>query len=101
VPSASAGTRPAARIDPGAIAAAARHGLPLRRLLPRRIDDIRADGDLVITVCDSAHEALGDQADLHWSVPDPVAAGGDAAFDSAVDELARRVDDLAPRVTPT
>jgi protein-tyrosine-phosphatase len=100
VPSASAGTRPAARIDPGAIAAAARHGLPLRRLLSRRIGDIRADGDLVIPFCDSAHETLRGQADLHWSVPDPVAVGGDAAFDSALDELARRVDDLAPRVTP-
>jgi protein-tyrosine-phosphatase len=54
-----------------------------------------ADGDLVITVCDSAHEELGELADLHWSVPDPV---GEADFDSSVDELSRRVDDLAPHV---
>jgi ArsR family transcriptional regulator, arsenate/arsenite/antimonite-responsive transcriptional repressor / arsenate reductase (thioredoxin) len=100
VPSASAGTHPAARIDPGAIAAAARHGLPLSRLRPRRIDQVRAQGDLVITVCDSAHEELGDRADLHWSVPDPVRAGSDAAFDSAVGELSRRVDDLAPCLIP-
>ncbi len=35
VPVASAGTHPAAAIDPGAIAAAARHRLPLPRLRPR------------------------------------------------------------------
>ena len=27
--------------------------------------DVRADGDLIITVCDSAHEELGELADLH------------------------------------
>jgi hypothetical protein len=35
VPAASAGTRPAGMIDPGAIAAARRHQLPLPRLRPR------------------------------------------------------------------
>ena len=49
----------------GAIAAAVRRGLPLRRPRPRRIDHVRADGDLIITVCDSAHEELGELADLH------------------------------------
>ena len=34
VPAASAGTHPAAAIDPGAIAAAGRHQLPLRRAAP-------------------------------------------------------------------
>jgi protein-tyrosine-phosphatase len=52
----------------------------------------------VITVCDSAHEELGTDA-LHWSIPDPVAAGTDAAFDAAFDELAARVDALASRLT--
>ena len=59
VPAASAGTHPAAAIEPGAIAAARRHRLPLRRLRPRHISDVRQDGDLVITVCDLAHEELG------------------------------------------
>jgi len=75
LPAASAGTHPAARIDPGAIAAARRHHLPMRRLRPRHIGDIRHDGDLVITVCDLAHEELGRQAAVHWSIPDPVPAG--------------------------
>ncbi len=99
VPAASAGTHPAARIDPAAIAAAARHALPLPRLRPRRIDHVRADGDLVITVCDNAHEELGGLADLHWSVPDPAGTGTDAAFDSAIAKLSQRVDELAPHVT--
>jgi len=98
VPAASAGTHPAAVIDPGAVAAAGRHGLPLRRVRPRPIDDVRQDGDLVITVCDLAHEELGGQASVHWSVPDPVPAGDDASFDAALDELARRVNVLAPRL---
>jgi protein-tyrosine-phosphatase len=98
VPAASAGTHPAERIDPGAIAAAERHQLPLRRTRPQRIDDVHAAGDLVVTVCDLAHEELGERADLHWSIPDPVPTGRSAAFDRAYDQLARRVDDLAPRL---
>ena len=98
VPAASAGTRPATAIDPGAIAAARRHGLPLRRLRPRPIGDVREDGDLVITVCDLAHEELGELAAVHWSVPDPVRAGDDVSFDAALAELARRVSLLAPRL---
>ena len=100
VPAASAGTNPAERIDPGAIAAAERHRLPLRRLRPRSIGDVRTGGDLVITVCDLAHEELGDRADLHWSVPDPARTGTPAAFDRAYHELTRRVSDLAPRLRP-
>ena len=59
VPAASAGTHPAAAIEPGAIAAAGRHRLPLPRLRPRHISDVQHDHDLVITVCDLAHEELG------------------------------------------
>ena len=98
VPATSAGTHPAQRIDPGAIAAAERHQLPLRRTRPHRIDDVRAAGDLVITVCDLAHEELGPDTDLHWSIPDPVPAARAAAFDRAYDALARRVSELAPRL---
>jgi ArsR family transcriptional regulator, arsenate/arsenite/antimonite-responsive transcriptional repressor / arsenate reductase (thioredoxin) len=98
VPATSAGTHPASRIDPGAIAAAERHRLPLRRVRPRRMVEVQADGDLVITVCDLAHEELRDRTDLHWSVPDPARAGTAAAFDHAYNELTRRVQYLAPRL---
>jgi ArsR family transcriptional regulator, arsenate/arsenite/antimonite-responsive transcriptional repressor / arsenate reductase (thioredoxin) len=96
VPAASAGTHPAARIEPGAIAAARRHHLPMLRLRPSHISDVRHEGDLVITVCDLAHEELGRQAAMHWSVPDPVPAGDPASFDQALTELSHRIDRLAP-----
>ncbi len=98
VPAVSAGTHPAAAIDPGAIAAAGRHRLPLPRLRPRHIGEVRHDGDLVITVCDLAHEELGEAPALHWSIPDPVPAGDPASFDAALAQLADRVGRLAPRL---
>ena len=98
VPAASAGTRPADAIEPGALAAAGRQHLPLPRLRPRSISDARHDGDLVVTVCDLAHEELGGLAAVHWSVADPVPAGDPASFDAALSELAGRVRRLAPRL---
>jgi ArsR family transcriptional regulator, arsenate/arsenite/antimonite-responsive transcriptional repressor / arsenate reductase (thioredoxin) len=98
VPAVSAGTRPAARIDPGAVDAAGRRQLPLPRLRPRHVSDVLDDGDLVVTVCDLAHEELGPLAALHWSVPDPVPAGDPGSFDAALAELDRRVRRLAPRL---
>jgi protein-tyrosine-phosphatase/DNA-binding HxlR family transcriptional regulator len=100
VPAASAGTHPAAAIDPGAIAAAGRHQLPLRRVRPRHIDDVYQDGDLVVTVCDLAREELGGLAAVHWSVPDPVRSGDPESFDAALDDLGQRVGRLALRLVP-
>ena len=101
VPVASAGTHPAAAIDPGAIAVAQRHHLPLPRLRPRHYTEIRREDDLVVTVCDLAHEELGEPAAVHWSVPDPVPAGDPGSFDAALAELADRVGHFAPRLIPT
>ncbi|WP_026875682.1 helix-turn-helix domain-containing protein [Jiangella gansuensis] len=98
IPVTSAGTHPAERVDPGALAAARRHGIPLRANRPRRLRDVTTDDDLVITVCDRAHEELGEVGGLHWSVPDPVAAGTDDAFDTTVATLTNRVGSLAPRL---
>ena len=97
IPAVSAGTHPAAAIARGAIAAAQRHGVDLPDATPQSFADVAGDTDFVITVCDSAHEELGSDA-LHWSIPDPVARGTDAAFDDAFDEIARRVEQLAERV---
>jgi protein-tyrosine-phosphatase/DNA-binding HxlR family transcriptional regulator len=101
VPAASAGTHPAAAIEPGAIAAAGRHHLPLRRLRPRHISEVRQDGDLVVTVCDLAREELGQLAAVHWSVPDPVPAGDPGSFDAALAELGQRIERLAPSLVVT
>jgi protein-tyrosine-phosphatase/DNA-binding HxlR family transcriptional regulator len=101
IPAASAGTHPGPAIDPGAIAAARRHRLPLPRLRPRHISEVQGEGDLVVTVCDLAREELGQQAAVHWSVPDPVPAGDPASFDAAIVDLSHRVVRLAPRLAAT
>ena len=98
VPAASAGTHPASAIAAGAIAAAGRHHLPLRRLRPRHIDEVHERGGLIITVCDLAHEELGQQPAIRWSVPDPVPADDPGSFDTALAELRHRVERFAPRV---
>ena len=98
VPAVSAGTHPATAIDPGAVAAAGRHRLPLPRLRPRHISEVRQDGDLVVTVCDLAYEELAEATAVHWSIPDPVPAGDPRSFDAALAELAERVERFAPRL---
>ena len=93
-PAASAGTHPAERIHPGAVAAARRAGVDLAGDTPSAIDDVHRP-TVVVTVCDQAHEELDpDPSWLHWSVPDPVPAGTAEAFDAAVAELAERIDAL-------
>jgi ArsR family transcriptional regulator, arsenate/arsenite/antimonite-responsive transcriptional repressor / arsenate reductase (thioredoxin) len=88
----SAGTHPADRVHPGAVAAARRVGLDLGDARPRAISDGDLDADLVVTVCDHAHEELDAPGDwLHWSIPDPVDAGTRKAFDSALVELDERI----------
>ena len=52
----------------------------------------------MITVCDLAHEELGEAAAVHWSIPDPVPAGDPGSFDAALAQLADRVGRLAPRL---
>lgn len=99
LPAASGGTHPAAHAAPGALRVARRHHLTGLGA-PRAIDQVRAAGDFVVTVCDRAHEETGALADSHWSVPDPVPAGDDDAFEAAFTELERRVADLAPRLAP-
>lgn len=88
----SAGTHPAPRVHPGAVAAARRAGLDLDGATPHDLAEIDALPALVITVCDRAHEELDpDETWLHWSIPDPVPVGTKAAFDAAVAELRDRI----------
>ncbi|KTR95839.1 ArsR family transcriptional regulator [Microbacterium testaceum] len=98
IPAASGGTHPANRIDPGAIATADRHALDLPDEAPRALEMVLTGSDLVVTVCDNAHEELGVTGHLHWSIPDPVRIGTDDAFDTAYNELERRITELAPRL---
>lgn len=92
----SAGTRPAERVHPLAQATARRHGLDLSGATPTGYAELDTTPDLVVSVCDRAHESTlaPDAPQLHWSVADP-ADGGEEDFELAFQELSRRVDRLA------
>lgn len=97
VPAASAGTHPAAEVHPGALDAARRHRVPMRPRTPAHIDDVVHPGDLVVAVCDNAHEELpADLHRIHWSIPDPVRAAVPEAFDHALGALTERIERLIP-----
>jgi protein-tyrosine-phosphatase len=99
VPAASAGTRPAARVHRRAIAVGRRHNLALSGRATAHIEDIVASDDLVIAVCDRAHEEMTGSSrsggSLHWSIPDPVRIDSDQAFEQAFSEISARVHRLA------
>ena len=114
IPVASAGTHPAARVHPRAVAAARRHGLRLAATNTSHVGDVVRPDDLVVAVCDNAHEervasaAIDDDAAapqrrewLHWAVPDPVGLHTDAAFEAAFTDLTNRVHRLARTLRPT
>jgi len=100
----SAGTEPADVVDPRAVRVAAARGLDLGGARPRHLRDVAgrragaARPDLVVSVCDRAHETPMpfDAPVLHWSVPDP-AGRPLAAYRAALAELDARVARLAAR----
>lgn len=99
VPVASAGTHPAAQINPGALAELQRHGLDPLDSSPRALDQTLHEGDLIVAVCDNAFEDLDGRAHLHWSVPDPVAADAPDAFAASFTQIQPRVQRLAAALT--
>jgi protein-tyrosine-phosphatase len=110
---ASAGARPAERVNPYALDTLREFGIPWSGHSPRSVDGLeREHWDYVITVCDRAKEACpifpAQPVLAHWSLPDPAEVAGDdvtkrAAFRDAFVELSRRIDlllalpALAPR----
>jgi ArsR family transcriptional regulator, arsenate/arsenite/antimonite-responsive transcriptional repressor / arsenate reductase (thioredoxin) len=95
---ASAGTHPAPAVHPLAVQVGRRHGLRLGNARTSALEQVRQPEDLVVAVCDNAHEELtapADAARLHWSVPDTVRVGTEAAFEAAYQDLHRRVARLA------
>ncbi|MFM8332137.1 MAG: arsenate reductase ArsC [Candidatus Methylumidiphilus sp.] len=101
----SAGSRPLGRINPGALATLARHGLPTEGYRSQSWDEFADDGiDILISVCDNAAgEAcpayLGQAARGHWGLADPGHVQGSpaeikAAFDATFAALARRIRKL-------
>jgi protein-tyrosine-phosphatase/DNA-binding transcriptional ArsR family regulator len=111
VPVASAGTRPAPCVHPRAVATGSRHGLRIDGTRTARLTDVAAPGDLVVCVCDNAHEELttGSSGSLvevpiagsvHWAVPDPVRVDTDDAFETAYTQIADRIGRLARALAP-
>lgn len=105
VPVASAGTHPAAKVHPRAVAIAQRHGFDLRDARTAHVRRTVREGDLVVAVCDRAYEeivrggGLASDVALHWSVPDPAARGSTQAFADGYDNLADRVGRLAESIS--
>lgn len=103
VEAASAGSRPAANVNPYAVETLRAHGIEWEGRTPKSIDDIGGERfDLVVTVCDNARDAcpffLGAAAQVHWGLPDPAdetePAAARRAFAETYDALAARVDAL-------
>jgi arsenate reductase (thioredoxin) len=98
----SAGSRPAARVNPFAIQALKAIGIDWAGHEPRSIDSfVGQQFDFVITVCDNAKEACpifpGLPIHAHWGMEDPAEVeGSDAAktqaFTSARVLISRRID---------
>jgi ArsR family transcriptional regulator, arsenate/arsenite/antimonite-responsive transcriptional repressor / arsenate reductase (thioredoxin) len=96
-----AGTHPADRVHPGAVGAAKRAGLDIQGARPRALRRADTRVDVVVTVCDRAHEELDASPEwLHWSIPDPVEAGRDRAFDATLAELDHRIAAISTASRP-
>lgn len=97
----SAGSHPAPKVNPYALATLSRHDISWAGRAPKGIDDVLgAPWDLLITVCDHANESCplfpGTPPRVHWGLPDPAHATGSdgeiaAAFEATFDALDRRI----------
>ena len=100
----SAGSKPAGRVNPGALEWLQQQGYSTEGLRSKSWDEFAAPDapelDFIFTVCDNAAgEACpvwpGKPATAHWGIPDPAHVDGDearrAAFKKAAEQLARRI----------
>jgi ArsR family transcriptional regulator, arsenate/arsenite/antimonite-responsive transcriptional repressor / arsenate reductase (thioredoxin) len=96
----SAGTEPAERVHPRAVEVGRRHGLDFGHARPVPVDGVIRSGDLVVSVCDNAHERLTNPGPaLHWSIPDPARIDTDAAFEATYTDIADRIDRFVPALS--
>ncbi len=99
-PARSAGTHPAAVVNPGAVSAAKHAGTSLASAVPTLVGRIPRSVQ-VITVCDLVHEELEPRDDWwHWSIPAPSASKKSMAFDAVVDELNERMTRVGVPTAP-
>ncbi len=108
----SAGSRPAARVHPHAVRVLReQYGIDIADRRPRHLDTLRGRRfDYVITLCDKVREACPEFGDhtrgIHWSTPDPAAAGRSeqdvhAALGRAAADIDTRVRYLLPVLAQT
>ncbi len=104
----SAGSHPAGRVNPRALRALERLGLPADGFRSKNWDEFAARGapmmDFIVTVCDNAAGEVcpvwpGGPLSAHWSVPDPAVFSGteeetEKVFDDVIAMLERRIRDL-------
>ena len=91
----SAGSHPKA-LHPEAVRVMAERGIDISDRSTKSLDRFRRQRfDRVVTLCDKVREVCPEFAGapdlVHWSMPDPSAAGEPAAFDAAADEIDGRV----------
>lgn len=99
---ASAGSRPADRVNPFAVQVLAEAGIDWSGRSPKGLEGLdREPWDFVITVCDRAKEACpifpGQPIMAHWGMPDPAEVEGEdetklRAFRETLMVLNRRID---------
>jgi len=100
----SAGSKPAGKVNLGAIEWLQAHGHSIEGLRSKSWDEFShpdaPEFDFIFTVCDNAAgEAcplwLGHPATAHWGIPDPAHIEGDearrTAFKKSAEQLARRI----------
>jgi arsenate reductase len=100
----SAGSKPAGRVNPGALELLQQQGISIEGLRSKSWDEFAVPGapvfDFIFTVCDNAAGEVcpiwpGKPATAHWGIPDPAHVEGNearrAAFKKAYDQLGRRI----------
>ncbi len=96
---ASAGTQPAG-MNPLAVETMRERGIDISGQWSKKLDDVPGQFDYVITLCDDAVRNCpvlpARRGRVHWSLPDPAAAAGEAAqrrvvFRQVRDEIERRL----------
>ncbi|HLP96892.1 MAG TPA: arsenate reductase ArsC [Sideroxyarcus sp.] len=100
----SAGSKPAGKVNPGALEWLQANGHSTEGLRSKSWDEFASPGapefDFIFTVCDNAAGEtcplwLGKPATAHWGIPDPAHVEGEearrAAFKHAAEQLARRI----------
>lgn len=100
----SAGSKPAGKVNPGALEWLQANGYGTEGLRSKSWDEFAKPGapefDFIFTVCDNAAGETcplwpGHPASAHWGIPDPAHVEGDearrAAFEKAAGQLTRRI----------